>query len=196
MVLSEALNDSKSVECQKSFHSSRSAIMALARSDSPPSIILLDIKMPKESGLDAIFRLRQLSPGTQIIMLTSHDLDENIRTAISRGATGYLLKRSKAPQIIKAIEVAQNGEVPLDSSITGRIIKDFLGQGPGHRYNLTRREKDILRRIAKGRSTLKVAHDLNLSYYTVDTHLKNIFQKLHVHTRHGLVAKASQEHLI
>jgi DNA-binding NarL/FixJ family response regulator len=196
VALSEALNDSKSVECRKSFHSARAAITALARSDSPPSIILLDIKMPKESGLDAIFRLKQLSPATQIIMLTSHDLDENIRTAISRGATGYLLKRSKAPEIIKTIEVAQNGEMLLDSSITGRIIKDFLGQRPGNQYHLTRREGDILRRIAKGRSTLRVANDLNLSYYTVDTHLKNIFHKLQVHTRHGLVAKASQEHLI
>jgi DNA-binding NarL/FixJ family response regulator len=123
-------------------------------------------------------------------------MDDNIRTAISRGATGYLLKRSKAPAIIKAIEEAQKGGVLMDSWITGRIIKDFLGQEPGNRYKLTRREKDILQRIAKGRSTLKVAYDLNLSYYTVDTHLKNIFQKLHVHTRHGLVAKASQERLI
>jgi DNA-binding NarL/FixJ family response regulator len=196
VVLSETLNESRSVECQKCLHSSRSAIMALARSDSPPSVILLDIKMPKVSGLDSISRLKQLSPATQIIMLTSHDLDENIRTAISRGATGYLLKRSKPPEIIKAIEEAQRGGVPLDSLITGRITKDFLGQTSGHQYHLTRREKDILRRIATGRSSLRVAHDLNLSYYTVDTHLKNIFQKLQVHTRHGLIAKASQERLI
>lgn len=196
VVLSQTLNESRSVECQMSFHSSRAAITALARSDSPPSVILLDIKMPKVSGLDSIFRLKQLSPATQIIMLTSYDLDENIRTAISRGATGYLLKRSKPAEIIKAIEEAQRGEVPIDSLITGRIIKDFLGKTAGDRYHLTQREKEILRRIATGRSTFKVADDLNLSYYTVDTHLKNIFQKLHVHTRHGLVAKASHERLI
>jgi DNA-binding NarL/FixJ family response regulator len=152
--------------------------------------------MPNGSGLDAISRLKQLSPATQIIMLTSHDLDENIKTAMNRGAVGYLLKRSKPPEIIRAIEESLLGGMQIDAAIMARIIKDFLGELPGNRYGLTDREREILRRVATGKSSNRIAQDMSLSYYTVDTHLKNIFQKLHVHTRHGLVAKASQEHLI
>lgn len=196
IVLSEILNESKSVECLQCFHSCKPAIGALARSEAPPSVILLDIMMPKMSGLDAIARLKHSSPATQIIMLTSHDLDDNIRIAVERGATGYLLKTSKPQQIISAIEEAQQGAVMLDSVITKRIVEDFLRQRKKDPYHLTRREKDILQRIATGRSTLQIAEAMNLSYYTIDTHLKNIFQKMRVHTRHGLVAKAAREQLI
>jgi len=196
VVLSETLNETKTVECRECFHSCKSAIKALSLSGEPPSVILLDIMMPRMSGLDAIARLKQISPATQIIMLTSHDLDENIRTAVQRGARGYLLKTSKPPQIVSAIEEAQRGGVMLDSRITDRIVEDFLAQRKKDTYHLTKREKDILQRIATGRSSLQIAKTLNLSYYTVDTHIKNIFQKMQVHSRHGLVAKAVQEQLI
>jgi DNA-binding NarL/FixJ family response regulator len=196
VVLSEVLNESKRIECQQSYYNCRSAIKALAQTDTPPSIILLDIMMPKMSGLDAIPRLKQISPATEIIMLTSHDLDLNIQSAVERGATGYLLKTSKPAQIVKAIEDAQRGGVTLDSSITKRIVDEFLGQRKRDSYHLTKREKDILQRIATGRSTIQIAKSMNLSYYTIDTHVKNIFQKMRVHTRHGLVAKAAREQLI
>jgi len=195
-VLQTTLNESKKVFCERCCYSTRTAISALAKSGSPPCVILLDIRMPRQSGLDAIAPIKELSPGTQIIMLTSHDLDENIRTAISRGAAGFLLKTSKPGAIIKAIEQVAKGSIRLDSAIMDRIINSFLGQEPVPRYRITPRERDILRRIATGRSTKRVARDLGLSYYTVDTHLKNLFQKLQVHTRHGMVAKASQEKLI
>jgi DNA-binding NarL/FixJ family response regulator len=152
--------------------------------------------MPKMSGLDAISRLKQISPASQIIMLTSHDLDDNIKIAVERGAAGYLLKTSKPPQIVSAIEQAQRGGVTLDSAITRRIVEDFLGQRKRDPHHLTKREKEILQRIATGRSSLQIAKTLNLSYYTVDTHIKNIFQKMRVHSRHGLVAKAAREQLI
>jgi DNA-binding NarL/FixJ family response regulator len=196
VVLSEVLNESKSIECNGCYHSCRSAIKALAQTDSPPSAILLDIMMPKMSGLDAIARLKQISPATEIIMLTSHDFDNNIRVAIERGATGYLLKTSKPPQIVGAIEATQRGRVMLDSSITQRIVDEYLGRTKKDPYHLTKREKDILQRISTGRSTMQIAKGMNLSYYTIDTHLKNIFQKMQVHSRHGLVAKAAREQLI
>lgn len=196
LILSEALNQSDTVEAQKCFHTCRTAIQALTEEDSPPSVILLDIKMPRMSGLDAISSIRRISPATHIIMLTSYDLDENIRTAMNRGATGYLLKSSSPGDIISAIEKVQKGGSPIDAMITQRIMGAFLGQNDENRYQLTKREKDILHYVAGGLTTLEAAQKLNLSYYTVDTHLKNIFQKLNVHNRHGLVTKANKERLI
>jgi DNA-binding NarL/FixJ family response regulator len=196
LILSEALNQSETVECQKSFHSCRSAIQALTTEDSPPTAILLDIKMPRMSGLDAITTIKRITPATQIIMLTSYDLDENIRTAMNRGAAGFLLKSSSPADIITAIEKVQQGGSPLDPMVTKRVMGAFLGETEENRYRLTRREKDILRCVAGGLTTLQVAKRLNLSYYTVDTHLKNIFQKLDVHNRQGLVTKAHKERLV
>ncbi|HTY36066.1 MAG TPA: response regulator transcription factor [Bacteroidota bacterium] len=196
LVLSEALNQSDKIACTKCFTTCRTALAALASEQSPPSVILLDIKMPRISGLDAIQSILRISPATHIIMLTSFDFDEHIRTAMNRGAAGYLLKASSPADIISAIEKVEQGGAPLDPMITQRIMKAFLGQNSEKRYNLTQREHDILRNVANGLTTLETAHKLNLSYYTVDTHLKNIFQKLNVHNRHGLVVKANKERLI
>jgi DNA-binding NarL/FixJ family response regulator len=196
LILSQALNGSETVECTKCFHSSRMAIHALASEDSPPSVILLDIQMPRMSGLDAIRSIKQISPATSIIMLTSFDLDENIRVAVNRGASGYLLKSSTPGQIINAIEGAQKGGAPMDPMITKKIMRAFLGTGDEDKYQLTRREKDIIRFMSSDLTTDQVAQRLNLSHYTVDTHLKNIYQKLNVHNRHGMVTKAAKERLI
>jgi DNA-binding NarL/FixJ family response regulator len=195
-ILSQALNLSRSIECVKCFHSCKSALQALAEEDSPPSVILLDIKMPRVSGLDAIPAMKRITPATQIIMLTSYDLDENIRTAMNRGASGYLLKSSTPVAIVNAIEGVQKGGSPIDPMITKKIMRAFLGSGEEDEYHLTRREKDILRFMASDLTTLEVAQKMNLSHYTVDTHLKNIYQKLNVHNRQGLVTKAVKERLI
>jgi DNA-binding NarL/FixJ family response regulator len=153
--------------------------------------------MPKMSGLDAITSIKTLTPATQIIMLTSYDLDENIRTAVSRGASGYLLKSSTPSDIINAIEKVQKGGSPLDPMITKRMMEAFLAQrSVENRYDLTSREKDILECLASDLTVQEVASKLSLSYFTVDTHIKNIYQKLDVHNRHGLVTKASKERLI
>jgi DNA-binding NarL/FixJ family response regulator len=196
LVLSEALNQSETVICTKCFTTCRTALAALSSEESPPSVILLDIKMPRISGLDAISMILNISPATRIIMLTSFDFDEHIRTAMNRGAAGYLLKASTPGDIISAIEKAQLGGAPLDAMIIPRVMRAFLGQNNEKTYSLTQREHDILRQVAGGLTTLEMARELNLSYYTVDTHLKNIFQKLNVHNRHGLVIKANKERLI
>ncbi len=195
IILSESLNESRSVVCTKYYHSAKAAVNALANTDDPPSVILLDIRMQKSSGLEAIDRLKHLSPGTAIIMLTAYDIDEHIQTALKRGASGFLLKTSTPEEIITAISRARSGVKALDKRILDRMIDSYLGQIDDKGYDLTEREKDIIRHIADGLNTQEVAAELNLSYYTVDTHLKNIFQKLRVHTRHGMVAKATKEHL-
>jgi DNA-binding NarL/FixJ family response regulator len=196
-VLSEALNRGTLVQCDKYYLSCKSAIQALAADKNPPSVILLDIMMPRLSGIDAIHMFKKTSPSTHIIMLTSHDLDENVRIAMNRGADGYLLKTSSPAEITGAIEKVVHGEMPIDATIVNRIIETFLSDGGGKdTHNLTRREKEVLRCATAGMTVHEMAEKLQISYFTVDTHLKNIHQKLNVHNRHGLVAKASKEGLI
>ncbi len=195
VILAESLNESRTVACTKYYHSATTAVKALAKTDSPPSVILLDIKMQKYSGLDAIDRLKQISPATAVIMLTSYDVDEHIQTALKRGASGFLLKTSTPEQILTAVSRARSGVKAFDKHILERMIDSYLGQIDEKEYDLTDREKEIVKRVSAGLSTQQVASALNLSYYTVDTHLKNIFLKLKVHTRHGMVAKAAKEHL-
>ena len=148
------------------------------------------------SGLDAIWRMRQLSPATSIIMMTSYDTDENIQTALKQGASGYLLKSSSASEIANAIVKTQTGNKVFDKAILERVIESYFGQVKKSQYHITERERDVLQRIAQGLSTRQVAKQLGLSYYTVDMHIRNIFHKFNVHTRHGLVAKAGKERLL
>jgi len=196
-VLSEALNRSSTVGCDKYYLSCKSAVQALLSDKNPPSVILLDIMMPRLSGMDAIAMFKNASPSTHVIMLTSHDLDENVRTAMNRGADGYLLKTSSPTEIVAAIEKVAQGEMPIDPTIVSRIIESFLSQsGTQGNYNLTRREKEVLRCATAGMTVQDMAQKLHISYFTVDTHLKNIHRKLNVHNRHGLVAKASKDGLV
>jgi DNA-binding NarL/FixJ family response regulator len=196
LILSESLKQSDTVECTKFFHACKPALQVLPTEVPRPRVILLDIKMPRMSGLDAIGAFKRIDPEIHILMLTSHDLDENIRTAMNRGASGYLLKSSTMADIIQAIENVERGGIPLDPMVTKRIMHAFLGENEENPYRLTRRERDILNCVAAGQTSIEVAQSLSLSFYTVETHVKNIFQKLNVHSRHALVTKANKERLI
>ena len=112
------------------------------------------------SGLDAIWRMRQLSPATSIIMMTSYDTDENIQTALKQGASGYLLKSSSASEIANAIVKTQTGNRVFDKAILERVIESYFGQVKKSQYHITERERDVLQRIAQGLSTRQVAKQL------------------------------------
>ncbi|MGD0590285.1 MAG: response regulator transcription factor [Bacteroidota bacterium] len=197
VVLSEALNRSNSVICDKYFHSSRSTIEYLETSNHPPQVILLDIKMPGTKGVDAIALLKRIAPSTDIIMLTSYDFDMDIRTSLKRGAAGYLLKSSQPLDIIRAIETVQKGGTPLDPMITQRMTDAYIaGKPESDSYNLSAREREVIRWITQGLNSAEVAQQLSITYNTVETHIKNIFHKLNVSNRHAMVAKAIKERLV
>ncbi|HTX18295.1 MAG TPA: response regulator transcription factor [Bacteroidota bacterium] len=197
LVLAANLNKRPTVDCQKSYHSCKTLLRDLENEQSPPSVILLDIKMPSMNGLDAISPLKALSPGTNIIMLTSHDLDENIRVAMKRGASGYLLKSSSADDIGRAIESVVQGGMPLDTTITRRMMSSYVGwDAPENAYDLSPREKEVLNLAIEGLNNSEIAGRLFISRYTVQTHMKNIFQKLDIHNRQKLFAKVHKERKI
>ena len=195
VLLAEALNSSKSVRCVYYFHSLRAMLRELDRTKLRPSVVLLDIKMPLQNGLESIVPIKKASPNTLVIMLTSYDDENEIQTALDRGASGYLLKTSTPEEIIHAVERAMQGGSPLDPMITKKIMSLLAvtkkdSHLPG---KLTRREKEVVTLISKGLATERIAHELSLSYYTIDTHLKNIYRKLDVHSRHTLIAKVYDE---
>ncbi len=198
MVLSESLNLDKKVLCERYFHSIRTALKEIRTCQNPPPIILLDIKMPQMSGINGIVPLREASQGTKIIMLTSYDDEAEIQTALNLGASGYLLKTSTPEDIIRAIERVMEGGSPIDPMVTKKIMGMLLNASKESRYlhQLTDREVEVIHLIAKGFSTKKIAKKLSLSRFTVDTHLKNIYNKLRIHNRHSLVAKAYTDGLI
>ena len=153
--------------------------------------------MSAMNGLDAIAPIRKLSPVTNIIMLTSYDLDENIRTAMKRGASGYLLKSSLPDDIVRAIESVQAGGLPLDPLITRKMMESFVGWDDEENiYNLSPREKEVLKLVTQGLNNTEISQELFISRFTVETHVKNIFHKLDIHDRQKLVVKALKNRIV
>jgi len=197
LVLAANLNKSSRVVCQRYYHSAKAAINDLETESSQPDVILLDIKMSAMNGLDAIAPIRKLSPVTNIIMLTSYDLDENIRTAMKRGASGYLLKSSLPDDIVRAIESVQAGGLPLDPLITRKMMESFVGWDDEENiYNLSPREKEVLKLVTQGLNNTEISQELFISRFTVETHVKNIFHKLDIHDRQKLVVKALKNRIV
>jgi len=197
LVLAANLNKSATIECQRSYHSCESLLHDLETEPAPPSVILLDIIMPAMKGLDALVPIRNLSHGTSIIMLTSYDLDDNIRTAMKRGASGYLLKSSSPKDVVRAVESVVKGGLPLDATITKKMISAFVGwDDPENSYDLSPREKEVLKLTSEGLNNSEVAERLFISRFTVQTHMKNIFHKLDIHNRHKLVAKVLKDRIV
>ncbi len=197
LVLAANLNKSSTVACQRYYHSCKTVINDLETESSPPGVILLDIKMPAMNGLDAIAPIRKLSPATNIIMLTSYDLDENIRTAMKRGASGYLLKSSSPDDIVRAIESVQVGGLPLDPLITRKMMESFVGWDDEENiYNLSPRETEVLKLVTQGLNNMEISQKLYISRFTVETHVKNIFHKLDIHDRQKLVVKALKNRIV
>ncbi len=197
LVLAANLNKSSTVACQRYYHSCKAAINDLETESSPPGVILLDIKMSAMNGLDAIAPIRKLSPATNIIMLTSYDLDENIRTAMKRGASGYLLKSSSPDDIVRAIESVQVGGLPLDPLITRKMMEPFVGWDDEENiYNISPREKEVLKLVTQGLNNMEISQKLFISHFTVETHVKNIFHKLGIHDRQKLVIKALKNRIV
>jgi len=197
LVLAANLNKSKTVDCQRFYHSCKSLLRDLETEGSPPSVILLDIKMPAMNGLDAIVPIKKFSPGSNIIMVTSYDFDENIRAAMKQGASGYLLKSSSPDEIVRAIESVQQGGLPLDSTITKKIMAAYVGwEYPENAYDLSAREKDVLKLVTQGMNNVEIGQKLFISRFTVETHLRNIFHKLDIHSRQKLIVNAIKNRII
>lgn len=191
-----ALDQEEGFQCLGGFASCEDALGALSRQPAP-QIILLDVGLPGMSGLDGIAPLREKAPQVKIIVLTVFEDEDKIFRAICAGASGYLLKTAPVEEIARAIRDALAGGAPMNGRIARRVLDMFARFAPARGdYGLTARETQILEAMVKGKTKKEIAALLDLSFHTVDTHLRNIYQKLEVNTRTGAVAKALKEKLV
>jgi DNA-binding NarL/FixJ family response regulator len=162
-----------------------------------PDVVLHDIGFPGINGITCVDVIKKNFEDIQIIMLTSYDDGENIFDALCAGATGYLLKTSSEAQIINGIRDVMAGGSPMNSSIARKVVDVFSRpKKVSQEYNLTDRERNILHFIIRGRSNHMIAAELMLSAHTIDSHLRKIYEKLHVHSRTEAAAKAVKERII
>lgn len=167
-----------------------------------PQVVLMDIEMPEVNGIEGVRTIRKHFPNLKIIMQTVFDNDERIFEALLAGASGYLLKSIKPEEILSAIHDVHDGGAPMSPAVATKVIKMFQSHTrmpdnttPASDYQLSKREKDVLRCMSEGKPYKIICDELNISYNTVRTHVQSIYDKLHVHGMTEAVAKAIQERL-
>ncbi|MBI3189462.1 MAG: response regulator transcription factor [Ignavibacteriales bacterium] len=163
-----------------------------------PDVVLMDIGLPGISGIEAASRLKREFPYVQIIMLTVYDDDEKVFQAICAGASGYVSKNVTAEKLVEAVEDAFNGGTPISPHIASKVLQMFKEHLPMKNvsYSLTKRELKVLEHLVQGDDYKTIADKLFLSNYTVRAHTRNIYDKLHVHSKSQAVAKALKENLL
>ena len=172
----------------------REAVEKAARFE--PNVILMDIRMPDMDGLQATREILAVNPAARILILTTFDLDEYIYEALSAGASGFVLKDDPPEQLIAAIRTVAAGDALLSPSVTNRVISRFARlqrpEPPKELDELTAREADVLRLIAKGLSNAEIGEELFISDTTVKTHVTHVLQKLNLRDRVQAVVLAYQ----
>jgi DNA-binding NarL/FixJ family response regulator len=164
-----------------------------------PDVVLMDVRMPKVSGLEATAEIKARHPEVAIVMLTVSEDEADLFRAIKAGAQGYLLKNLEAPQLRSMLEGVARGEPAITPGTAARIIDEFLISPAGsssHSQRLTDRELSVLRLVTEGLRNREIATELGISENTVKFHLKNIVEKLHAQNRAELAARAVREGLV
>ncbi|MDQ6935873.1 MAG: response regulator transcription factor [Actinomycetota bacterium] len=166
-----------------------------------PDVILLDVRMPKRSGLEACVRIKEQVPATRIIMLTVSDEENDLYEAVKSGASGYLLKDSSIDEVAQAVRVVADGQSLISPSMAVKLIAEFKQMSRPDRDRiptprLTDRELEVLRLVATGVNNREVAKRLFISENTVKNHVRNILEKLQLHSRMEAVMYAVREKLL
>jgi len=161
-----------------------------------PDVVIMDINMPGRSGIEAVRIIKEARPQTFIIMYTMFENDESLFSSLCAGANGYILKKTSPFKLFEAINEVMEGGAPLSPSIATRVLQSFELRKSGQAYNITPREKEILQLLIKGYSIKMIAAELNISFDTARTHLKNIYPKLHVNCGKEAIAKVLRERII
>lgn len=156
-----------------------------------PEIVLMDIFLPRMSGIECTARLKTLLPDTRILILTASDDEEMVFPALEAGADGYLLKHSAPGELRHALLDVLQGGVPMTSGIARRVAEYFRkrGRGKSQLVRLSPREKEVLDLLSRGYGNKEIADKISLSVETIRSYLKTIYEKMHVHSRAEAVAK-------
>jgi DNA-binding NarL/FixJ family response regulator len=159
-----------------------------------PDVVVMDISMPELNGIRATEQLKGCCPGTKVLVLTAYDEDGYLRQLLEAGASGYVLKKAAAEELVKALRAVAAGGVYLDPALAGRVVGGYLGRkklrGELRGVELSGREEEVLRLVAWGYTNKEAAGYLNISVKTVETHKTNLMEKLGLKTRSDIVRYA------
>ena len=163
-----------------------------------PDVILMDIDMPGVNGLEGLKKVRAVNTNVKILMLTVFDDNKNVFEAISNGANGYILKKTPPAKLLEYIAEAQTGGAPMTASVATQVLKMFssMNNDKGEDYNLSDREKQVLQLLVEGYSYKMIAGEMYIAIDTVRSHIKKIYEKLHVNSKSEAVAKAFKDKLV
>jgi len=161
-----------------------------------PDVVFMDIDMPGMTGIEAVKKIRTFNTELPILMLTVFDDNTHVFEAICAGASGYLLKKHISTKLFDAIDEMMAGGAPMSPSIARMVVASMQQKPALNVYQLTPREKEILHSLSKGNSYKLIASEFQISMDTVRTHIKRIYEKLHVHSQTEAVSKAINEKLV
>lgn len=161
-----------------------------------PDVLLVDIGLPGMSGVELIKIVKSKLPAIDIMAHTVFDSRDTVFAAIKAGASGYLLKGTTPRELIEALHILHQGGAPMSPKIARSVIKEFQNTTIDEQYLLTPREKDILRGLEKGLTYNELSDQLNISYHTVHSHIKKIYEKLHAQSKQGAIISARKKGII
>ena len=168
-----------------------------------PDVVLMDVRMPKRGGIEATKQIKEIAPHVKILMLTISDEEADLYDAIKAGATGYLLKEVSIEEVGAAIRSVQTGQSLISPSMASKLLSEFATmvkradeKQAAPQPRLTDREMEVLKLVAKGRNNRDIAKELFISENTVKNHIRNILEKLHLHSRMEAVVYAVREKLL
>jgi DNA-binding NarL/FixJ family response regulator len=187
--LARVLNRAEGFRCVSHYGSAEAALEGLVKDR--PEVVLMDINLPGMNGVECVRQLKQAMPQVMVIMLTVYEDTENIFNALAAGASGYLLKRTKSAELLEAIKEVHRGGSPMTTHIARKVVQSFqkAGLSPQPTENLSQREQEVLDCLSQGFLYKEIAEKLGISYETVHTYIRRIYEKLQVRTRTEAVAK-------
>ncbi len=187
--LARLVDGAPGFRCVSNHSSAEDALQDIPRFK--PNVVLMDINLPGINGVECARQLKPQLPGTQIIMLTVYRNTEHIFNALAAGATGYMLKQTPPAELLAAIRDVNAGGSPMSGHIARKIVQSFQQPVPdvSESQSLSPREAEVLTLLAKGFLYKEIADTMKVSYATVHTHIRHIYEKLHVRSRTEAVAK-------
>jgi len=187
-LLAAWLEEAPDFACVGEFPDAESAVAGMP--DCKPNVALVDINLPGSSGIDCVRALKPRLPDTQFVMLTVYEDSDHIFDALSAGATGYLLKRTPRDVLIAALREVHAGGSPMSSNIARKVVQSLQQAKPTLKpaEELSKRENEVLGLLAQGYLYKEIADTIGISLPTVNTYIRRIYEKLHVHSRAQAVA--------
>jgi DNA-binding NarL/FixJ family response regulator len=187
--LARVISRAEGFQCLSQYPNAEAALEAIPKER--PNVVLMDINLPGINGVECVRQLKQLAPETQVVMLTAYEDTDNIFNSLAAGASGYLLKRTSSAELLAALRDVQQGGSPMTAHIARKVVQSFqkarASQQPTE--NLSQREQEVLDCLSHGLIYKEIAEKLGISYETVHTYIRRIYEKLQVRTRTEAVAK-------